>query len=644
MPDNRGQIGSSLELDTRGFFKGLEDAQKKAESAVGGIQSAFAKLAGGGLAGGVGGLFGNLGALGGLAGGGAAFGTLGLLGAGITTVVSKFNELGQAGVNAISQQIALASRFQLTASAAGALQIAAERYGVSQEEINSGLSHMYRLLNEVRQGSASAGRAFRQLGLDAGSLANDPESALNQVMGALAGQGAVTREALAREIFGRGGIGMGNMARRLGPGGLQRTQEEGLASGAIASDEQVEGFREAKQVGNQLKAAQAEASRAMENAWARPLQSMSNDLSRLKLAGTRLLGAVAGNNFEGGLFDLPAHAAAAGGGAGGPAAPQAAMEAFDQLKHRLDEQIATQGMAREAMDRFRLAQLGATDAMLGQIRELQNRNAVGSVSASFAEVHGFNRERTRALRASATDPFALGREATEEEVAKRVKGVEDTSFRANWLRRTIASQEGRLGDRSRFARGQAGEREMVQQRSYMNTLKAELETLNGLARSGARNALRDDMRQQENDAILHARAQMELGTRTGPEQLRDRARQIQAITQERVGLGGVRGFGADLGLASRGYLGLLGEAEGRFGLNQPIRQAQLSTRGSAAAIAAINTAQLQSSQSGQTVQDRIAAVNQAALEVQRSQLEQQRQMTDLLRSNGGRNPLLDNLN
>jgi len=232
-----GNIGATLSLDSTPFTTGLDKAQKKAESWAGSIQSALGKVSGGNL-GGAFGLLGNLGNL------GESITPVAALTTGITMLVQEFKRLGEAGAETITQQGKFSARFEMATGDVGALQLAAERYGVTQDSLNTGMAHFERQLGAAQRGAGEARAAFAALGLT-GSALERPGEALRVVIDRLAHMSAAQRELAAQQIFGRAGAeGFQRIAVRGGGAeGLDRTRDQGLESGAIASAEQVEQVR-----------------------------------------------------------------------------------------------------------------------------------------------------------------------------------------------------------------------------------------------------------------------------------------------------------------------------------------------------------------------------------------------------------------
>src|SRR5437588_379313 len=79
--------------------------------------------------------------------------------------------------------------------------------------------------------------------LDVAGRLREGVGALAGVSGPIGIAAAAVGELAARHVLGRQGAAVAAMAGRLRPGELERIQEEGLASGAIATNEQTDAVR-----------------------------------------------------------------------------------------------------------------------------------------------------------------------------------------------------------------------------------------------------------------------------------------------------------------------------------------------------------------------------------------------------------------
>jgi hypothetical protein len=386
-----GAIGAVMTLDTSKFSKGLEDSSKQATDFVSKIQGKLGALGGGNLGGAFGALN-MLGGLGTLTTGGAVGGLIG----GLTLAIEKFNELGQAGFNNITSQAALARRFELTASAAGALQLSLEAVGGTNEDVTAGMARFEHTLEQAQRGSATARAAFAAFGVT-GEQLERPAEALRTVFDLL-GRLPEREASAAREIFGRGSYEPFRRAalRAQARGGLGAIEETGLESGAIADAAQVGRIADIGRRQRELDARIAEIQRRNENnaselwgqiglarrgaqagvesqtgmPWWAALLTMGGNPIRASQIGMAALRGATGN--EQGIRTLRAHHEenAPAGGTGAPSFNFAdrqqlnqlmadwdrATQRLEQLQDRLSRETATMGMSPWEVQRWEIIQ------------------------------------------------------------------------------------------------------------------------------------------------------------------------------------------------------------------------------------------------------------------------------------------------
>jgi hypothetical protein len=257
MAGKGGQIAAELTLDTKAFQRGLDEAKKKASDMTGtlqGVLSSVAPGAGKGFD-----LFSSFGGVAGIATGTGLVGGLTAVFSGVADAIrdtyQEMRALGRAGIDIVGQQNRMAARFQASTDEVGALQLAADRYGVSLDSLNTAQAFFNRQLAEARRNGGAARDAFSSLGIGVEQLGGNAMALQRRILDQIAELDPANRERLARLIFGRGGgQAMETIALRAGGGaGLQQIQERGLASGAIADSEQA---RQIADMDRQIRAGQ----------------------------------------------------------------------------------------------------------------------------------------------------------------------------------------------------------------------------------------------------------------------------------------------------------------------------------------------------------------------------------------------------
>lgn len=134
-----------------------------------------------------------------------------------------------------------AVRMGVEVSKLGGLQLAAERGGMSVQQLETSVVKFTKGIQEAARGTGAAERALGELGLNAKDLVKMP---LDQRLGAVADKMAGVADETARleialNLFGKSGAGMLNMLGE-GSAGLAEFQKEAEKLGIVIGDEQAE--------------------------------------------------------------------------------------------------------------------------------------------------------------------------------------------------------------------------------------------------------------------------------------------------------------------------------------------------------------------------------------------------------------------
>lgn len=135
-----------------------------------------------------------------------------------------------------------ADKMGIGISALQELRYSAERSGVSTQKLDSSMERFVKRLGEARQGGGAAAKAYEQLGLDAGKLAElTPAQSLRVVADELVKvENHSDRVALAAQFFGREGVAMINMLKD-GSAGLDQYARDARQVGFALGDDAAAG-------------------------------------------------------------------------------------------------------------------------------------------------------------------------------------------------------------------------------------------------------------------------------------------------------------------------------------------------------------------------------------------------------------------
>lgn len=163
----------------------------------------------------------------------AAFGIGGGLGLlGVANSISKNAE-------AIDKLAKTSQKLGITTEGLAGLQVAAERTGVSFENLETGLQRMTRQLAEANQGSETAAKGFDALGLNVEDLIKlAPDEVFSRVAEEIEGvQNQTEKLKVAYDLFGRSGV---DLVRTLALGrrGLREMRDEAERLGLAVSGEE----------------------------------------------------------------------------------------------------------------------------------------------------------------------------------------------------------------------------------------------------------------------------------------------------------------------------------------------------------------------------------------------------------------------
>ena len=596
---NIGTMALKLTADPSGFTRGLQATQKDAEKFVANVTGALSSLGRGDFAPAIGQIADRLG----LGGGGIAQ-AAGLATGAISAVAGELKSLVEAGTSNLTQQASLARRFQLSTDEAGALQLAAARYNVTNEDLTSGLAHVSRQLGAARRGSQEAGHAFEALGLDARRLTHDAGAAA-EVLEALGRLDVSSQQDVGRRIFGRHGQEMIRLANRLAqePGGLDAIRQQGLESGAIAGAGQVAEVSSGQRELQRIRAEADEARRANANAvagfglqwdlfWARWRRNFNQGGGFLSPgAYGRALGTI-----------LPEQ-----GRPGTPAErlspPEAAPpELFLQLRQRLQEEIRTIGYSNAEREQYRLAQQGATQAQLQQTAALQGRHGLAVAMQHVMEAGDLAIRQRDELGLTPLQQFMAPLRREAQEAVERARPT--NTAREQYLQERIPFVENqiRLGQQEPLRGIQVNRLQEV-----LGSLTGELNGLREAARSAAKAQADATLRETEAYARQRLAAQEALRVRTP----------LELFRAEMARLGELRLNTHDYGLSG---LRALEQLEGQTGSrSDPFAQAQQF--GGAQAMETIARWQAQQ----EPIEERVARAVEAGLEQQRQANEIARQ-------------------
>lgn len=130
-----------------------------------------------------------------------------------------------------------ADRLGLSIKGFQELRYVAERSGVSITDFDKGMEGFTRRLGQAADGSGSAMKAFKKLGLDVEEmLALEPEVALEHIADAMAGlETQAERAAVSQDLFGRAGLAMLAMLG-IGSEGIRGLRDEGDKTGSMLSE------------------------------------------------------------------------------------------------------------------------------------------------------------------------------------------------------------------------------------------------------------------------------------------------------------------------------------------------------------------------------------------------------------------------
>lgn len=133
---------------------------------------------------------------------------------------------------------AIRERMIRSAEALQELQYAAERSGVSTDQLNTALTAMVKNVGKAAKGTGEAKRALADLGLEAEALAKlSPDEQLYEIANAMKGvQSPTRRTALLMEIFGDAGARMAVLLDE-GSEGMDQMRQEARELGHVLSDE-----------------------------------------------------------------------------------------------------------------------------------------------------------------------------------------------------------------------------------------------------------------------------------------------------------------------------------------------------------------------------------------------------------------------
>jgi hypothetical protein len=199
-------------------------------------------------------------------------------GAGVAAVVGLEESWAHAG-EAI---LATSRKLGLGVQALQELHYAAKQYGVSQEELDAGLTKMSRGIGDAARGQGTLRVAFQRLGIplrDANGQLIKLEDALPLVadrLNELADDGR--RTALTMAIFGRGGAALTPMLRH-GSEMIAKMRDEAERLGLVMSDKDVQGAEEFIQAQNRLQGALTGVRNVVASALAPALVDLANKLT-----------------------------------------------------------------------------------------------------------------------------------------------------------------------------------------------------------------------------------------------------------------------------------------------------------------------------------------------------------------------------
>jgi len=161
---------------------------------------------------------------------GAAIGTAFVAAAAATAYFVK------SSIDAADASIKTAQAVGLTVEAYSSLAFAADLSGVSQEELGTALTKLSRQAADAAGGSATAGAAFKALGIsvtEVGGAVKDSDKLLAEIADKFRGYAdGAEKTALAVEIFGRAGAKLIPLLNA-GAGGIEDLRREAAALGVV---------------------------------------------------------------------------------------------------------------------------------------------------------------------------------------------------------------------------------------------------------------------------------------------------------------------------------------------------------------------------------------------------------------------------